>query len=148
MKLSVIVDALRADLDGLAGLGDGPTAAAAARLSEALQAAVALRLLEALGEAAAELSSQLRTGRVEVRLTGRDPELLYVEEQAPPDGRDETEPSARVTLRLPEGLKGRIEAAAQRDRVSVNTWLVNALSRATSGERPRPGRHLRGYGRS
>jgi predicted HicB family RNase H-like nuclease len=60
--------------------------------------------------------------------------------------------SARITLRLPESLKQRIESAAGREGASVNTWLVQALQRAveprtrttTSGSRNR----LTGYGRS
>jgi hypothetical protein len=40
---------------------------------------------------------------------------------------------ARVTLRLPESLKARVEAAADRSGVSTNTWLVRALTTAVSG---------------
>jgi predicted HicB family RNase H-like nuclease len=58
--------------------------------------------------------------------------------------------SARITLRLPESLKQRIESAAAREGASVNTWLVQALQRSVesrpsmSGSRNR----LTGYGRS
>ena len=58
--------------------------------------------------------------------------------------------SARITLRLPESLKTRLEAAANLHGVSVNTLLVQELSRALE---PRPStggsrRRLTGYGRS
>lgn len=36
--------------------------------------------------------------------------------------------TSRVTLRLPEQLKARIEEAAARDGLSVNAWLVRALA--------------------
>ena len=38
-----------------------------------------------------------------------------------------------MTLRLPESLKARIESAADRERVSVNAWLVRTLSAAVAG---------------
>jgi HicB family len=37
---------------------------------------------------------------------------------------------ARITLRLPESLKARAEAAAGRDGVSLNAWLVRAVAAA------------------
>ena len=57
-----------------------------------------------------------------------------------------------ISLRLPESLKVRLEAAAAREGVSVNTWLVQALQRYAHAE-PRPSsggsrRRLTGYGRS
>ena len=97
--------------------------------------------------------SQLPSGHVEVRLVGQDPSLVYVEDEAAPQPAaapgDETL-AARITLRLPEGLKATIEVAAAREGVSVNTWLVRALARAvsTSGPRRGPGNRLSGFGRS
>ena len=44
---------------------------------------------------------------------------------------------SRITLRLPEHLKGRIEEAAARDGVSVNSWLVRIVSAAIGGTDPR-----------
>ena len=44
--------------------------------------------------------------------------------------------TARITLRLPEQLKARVEDAAAREGFSVNTWLVRAVSRGLEpGER-------------
>lgn len=48
-------------------------------------------------------------------------------------------PSARITLRLPESLKAQVEAAAERERVSVNTWLVRAIARSLGPRPPRGG---------
>jgi hypothetical protein len=51
-------------------------------------------------------------------------------------GTDDTEdeesegPAARITLRLPEGLKQRAEEAAGKRGQSLNTWLVNAVRAA------------------
>ena len=38
--------------------------------------------------------------------------------------------TTRTTLRLPDHLKTRVETAAARDGVSVNTWLVRAVAAA------------------
>ena len=57
---------------------------------------------------------------------------------APPAETDEGA-TARITLRLPEQLKTRIEDAAGREGFSVNAWLVRAVSRgldAAAGSGP------------
>jgi predicted HicB family RNase H-like nuclease len=56
--------------------------------------------------------------------------------------------NARITLRLPEGLKRELEAGAAREGVSLNTWLVRALSRSTAPPARRSGNRLTGYGRN
>ena len=59
------------------------------------------------------------------------------------------EQSARITLRLGEALKSRLEEGAAADGVSVNTFIVRALERGTSSNRNRSGRvgnRLHGYG--
>jgi hypothetical protein len=154
MQLDGHVQALREDLARVAAVGDESTARAAELLAVALESSIGRRLLEALGEAALELNAQLDGGRVEIRFAGSDPELVYVPDEEGPAAEPADEAyTARITLRLPESLKARLEAAASREGVSVNTWLVQALSRA--GE-PRPStggsggsrRRLSGYGRS
>ncbi len=56
--------------------------------------------------------------------------------------------SARITLRLPDGLKAGIEAAAAREGVSANSWIVSALGRAVEPRRGRVGHRLTGFGQS
>src|SRR6266403_2202953 len=131
MQIDGYVQALREDVARIAAVGDESTARAAAL----------------------ELSGQLDEGRVEVRFAGSDPELVLVRDEAEPaiEAADEAY-TARISLRLPESLKVRLEAAAARDGVSVNTWLVQALMRHAHSE-PRPSsggsrRRLTGYGRS
>jgi predicted DNA binding CopG/RHH family protein len=149
MQLQRFIDALKADLTAVAELGDETTASAAGRLVVTLQASVGLRLLDALSEAALELNDKLPSGHIEVRLTGQDPELVYVsdEPEAPAAAADEAH-TARITLRLPDNLKGEVEKAAARDGVSVNTWIVRALSRSsTSAPTQQSGNRLTGYAR-
>jgi HicB family len=149
MELERFVESLHADLATIAAVGDDATAAAAERLSQALRASAGLRLLDALSEAALELSAQLPSGHVEVRLAGQDPTLTFVEETGAEGGRGGDDGmTARITLRLPEVLKASLEAAAAHEGVSVNTWLVRALSRAVSGGVQRSGRRLKGFAQS
>jgi len=153
MQIDGYVQALREDLARVAAVGDESTARAAELLAVALESAIGRRLLEALGEAALELNGQLEEGRIEVRFAGGDPELVYVHDEEAPAAEPADEAfTARITLRLPDSLKARLEAAATRNGVSVNTWIVQALQRAgeprsigggTSGRR-----RLTGYGRS
>jgi len=149
MQIDGYVQAVREDLARVAALGDETTARAAELLAVALESSLGRRLQEALGEAALELSGQLDSGRVEVRIAGGDPELVLVrdEEVESPDVGDEAR-LARITLRLPEPLKQRIEEAAARDGVSVNTWIVQALVRHAHTARRSAGKRLTGYGRS
>jgi hypothetical protein len=151
MQIDGHIQALREDLVRVAALGDEATSRAADILSVALEASVGRQIQDVLAEAALELNAQLDEAHVEVRIAGRDPELVLVREDGSvPEHVDEAF-SARITLRLPESLKQRVESAAARENASVNTWLVQALQRAleprrsmSSGSRNR----LTGYGRS
>jgi hypothetical protein len=151
MQIDGHAQALRDDLARIAAVGDESTARTAELLAAALEPAFGRRFQEALAEAALELSMQLDAGRVEVRMAGGDPELVYVDEPEPsgPGASDEAA-SARITLRLPESLKARLEAAAAASGVSVNTWLVQALGRQLAPHPPAvSSKHrLTGYGRS
>ena len=131
MQLSNHIEALLADLATAGSLGDDAVAQAAERLSEALKGSARLRLLDLLSEAALEVNGQLPSGHVDIRLAGQEPSFVYVDEQAPEepvaahDGM-----AARISLRLPESLKAAIDAAAAREGMSANTWLVRELKRA------------------
>ncbi len=154
MQIAPHVAAIQSDLAAAAGLGDEATAEAGRRLSEALASSLQLRLLDLLGEAALDVNGQLPHGHVEVRLAGRDPELVFVPEPEPePESGPQAvadDQSARITLRLPEALKASVEAAADREGISTNTWIVRALSRALEprSARVRAGNRLQGFARS
>jgi HicB-like protein involved in pilus formation len=131
-------DAFRDDLAAVAAVGNEHVTRAAGLLTAALEPAFRRRLVDALAEAAAELGGEVRLDADELRI------VLTGEEGAPetPAGGD-----ARITLRLPAELKQRIENAAARRHVSVNTWIVQALGRATLRTQ-QSGRRLSGYGRT
>src|SRR6185437_645211 len=110
MQIDGYVQALREDLARIAAVGDESTARAAELLAMALESSLSRRLLEALGEAALELNTQLDDGRVEVRFAGSDPEFVFVREEAEePQAASDEALTARITLRLPDALKQRVE---------------------------------------
>ena len=150
MQLSQIIDALRSDLNAVAAVGDEQTAQTAERIGIALEGALALRLVDAFAAATVELNAQLPNGHVEVRLAGRDPELVYVEDaprEAEPQPAEEGS-SARITLRLADALKDQVEAAAASGGVSVNTWIVRTLARAVTTPARRSRNRLTGFAES
>src|SRR5687767_3160487 len=48
----------------------------------------------------------------------------------PPSAEGDERGTTRTTLRLPDHLKARMEEAAAREGISVNTWLVRAVAAA------------------
>src|SRR5947207_1209672 len=108
MQVDGYIQALKDDLNGVAQLGDENVARAAQLLSMALESSFGRRLLEALNEAALELTTQLEDARVEVRLSGNEPQLVVVEEQGEPTAGPADEAfTARITLRRPGGRHAR-----------------------------------------
>jgi hypothetical protein len=150
MQIEGFVQAVREDLARVAAVGDETTGRAAELLAMALEPSLARRFQEALAAAAVELSAQLEDGHVQVRLSGADPELVFVPDEERPAGAGDEALTARITLRLPESLKSRIEAAATRAGVSVNAWLVFTLQGSADERRSeaRGRNRLSGYGRS
>jgi len=148
MQLDSHIQAIQQDLATTAGLGDEAAAEAAHRLSEALGSTLHLRLLDLLGEAALEIGGQLGSGRVEVRLAGREPELVVVMEDAADAAQFAVgeEYTGRITLRVPESLKNGIETAATQEGISTNAWLVRTIAHTLHSRSPRRGRNrLQGY---
>jgi hypothetical protein len=150
MQASQIVESLKTQLAALAELGDEQTAATARRIAVSLQGTLGLMLVRILGEAARELSAQIPDGRVEVRLVGEDPELVYVREEADVSGPPVADEAftARITLRLPEALKRSLEEAADAEGVSANSWVVRAISQGIQGRSRRSGKRLTGFAES
>jgi Flp pilus assembly protein TadB len=142
--MTAIVQLLREDWERIAALGDESTQAVARRLFSAWEPALSARLAELAKDLADQASLQLDHGRFVVQLDGGGFALVLTETpetSAPPTD----SATARLTLRLPEGLKARVEAVAQEQKMSVNAWVVAALERAVERRPPRPGRHVTGF---
>lgn len=147
MDLTRYVDDLQHLLVTAAEAGGTEAREIARRLAAPLDAAVRLVLLDALSVAAGEISAELAPGSVDLRLRGGDPEFVVAVPEpdagtrapapaatgravAPPAVEGDEGTTTRTTLRLPDHLKTRVESAAARDGVSVNTWLVRAVAAA------------------
>ncbi len=176
MELAPHIDYLLEQLALAAEAGGDEARALAQRLTAPLHSAVRLMLLDALTAAAAEITRELAPGSVELRLRGGEPEFVVVAAPAG-DGAGDASGAAeawaasgslpapagigdggvsRVNLRLPDTLKGRIEQAADREGLSINSWLVRAAAaaaeRGETGVRrehstPRGGQGYTGWGR-
>jgi hypothetical protein len=140
MLLDTYVEDLRRQLAVAADAGGDEARALAERLTAPLESAVRLTLLDALSAAADEITREIAPGSVELRLRAGEPEFVVAAppadapvEAAPPPELDEGA-TARINLRLPEPLKAAVEQAATRERLSVNAWLVRALSAAVANE--------------
>ena len=68
------------------------------------------------------------------------------EEPAGADPGDASDDMTRITLRLSGPLKARVDAEAAAAGLSVNAWLVRAISRALDPGPGRPPRIQRGPG--
>ncbi len=144
MDITPYVDHLRRDLVAAAEMGSDEVKAAAERLALALEPATRLALMEALSAAADEVTAELPSGSVDVRLDGRDlrfvvtiaaptpPPAAPTPPPLPEDGEDAA--LARITLRIPESVKARAEEYAAKSGSSLNTWLVNVVRAATTAD--------------
>lgn len=144
MDLTPYVNELRRELAVAAEAGGEDARALAERLTAPLESAARLVLLDALSAAAAEITHDLAPGSVDVRLRGRDPAFVVTpplpdrqfDEPAPaaeasvPPPEGEEGATARISFRLTEHLKARIEEAAGQAGLSVNAWLVRAAAAA------------------
>jgi hypothetical protein len=136
MDLSEYAESLRRELISITKFAGEDIARAAEMISETLDSSIRLALLDVLSAAADEITAGLDGATIDVRLTGTQPEFVVTVTHGADDvGSESAEPgeeagSARVTLRLSENLKARVEAAAIAGGMSVNAWLVRAISRA------------------
>lgn len=160
MDLKPFLDSVRHDLLVAAEAGGDDARALAERLVAPLESAMRLTLLNALSAAADEITRDLAPGSVDVRLRGLDPMFVvstpvfeepYVApdgaETAPSTAADEEGATARINFRPPEHLKARIDEAAAREGLSVNAWLVRAVTSVLATAR-KPGRPSSPFGQS
>ncbi|MGI8904481.1 MAG: toxin-antitoxin system HicB family antitoxin [Solirubrobacteraceae bacterium] len=166
MYLGPHVESLQRQLALAAEAGGDEARALGERLIAPLDAAIRLTLLDVLTAAAEEITCELAPGSVEVRLRGRDPELVvapapadlsaedpaYADHEGASRARPVTGVAApgsiegdegamsRINLRMPDQLKARIEHAAGSEGLSVNAWLVRAAAGALERGDPGPRR--------
>lgn len=168
MDLTRFVNDLQQHLAIAAAAGGPEAQELASRLLAPLNTATRLVLLESLSAAASEITREMAPGGVDIRLRGQDPEFVVtlpehespftdwpLQDTRPVPGND-VSPQAmgddggvtRTTLRLPEPLKLRVEAAAGGEGMSVNSWLIKAVSSALEPQSRRSPRRDSSAGQS
>lgn len=142
MELDGYVERLRAEFAAISEVAGPEVREVAERLVAPLDSAVRLVLLEALAAAAEEITLDLAPGSVHLRLREPAPDFVVTPAPtmpisttpetppSPPPGEGEGGPVARINFRPPEALKNRIEEAAGRQGLSVNTWLTRVATAA------------------
>jgi Arc-like DNA binding domain len=157
MDLSPYIESVRTGVVNASSLADEQTQHVAERLGRAIESSTRLALIQALSDAAGSISAELAPSSVELRMVGQDPEFvvaLQTAEAEPtllmpePEPGDETdsptaepddEPVARITLRLPQSVKARVDEVASSEGISTNAWLIRAVMDALSDRSgPRP----------
>jgi hypothetical protein len=141
MDLRPYVESIHHQLVVAAEAGGDEARALADRLVAPLDAAIRLALQDVLAAAAEEITTELAPGSVELRLRGRNPELVVTLPPAEATADDLTADTvprvaadgedgamSRINLRMPDHVKARIEQAADSQGVSVNAWLLRAAT--------------------
>jgi hypothetical protein len=138
MDLTPYIASLREDLVTAASAGDENTRRSAEVLAAALEPAARLAIMNALSDLAAEVTASLDDHVVDVRLAGRDVQVVVTgrgtpredprADEVPPV--DETGDMSRMTLRLVEQLKAKAEQAAAAQGMSLNSWVQQAVNGA------------------
>jgi hypothetical protein len=152
MDLSPYIESVRAGVANASSLADEHTQQVADRLGTAIESSTRLALIQALSDAAGSISAELAPSSVELRMVGQDPEfvvsvqtteseptLLMPEVEPaneaasePPIAEADDEPVARITLRLPQSVKARVDEMASSEGISTNGWLIRAVMDALS----------------
>lgn len=154
MNLDEYVESVRHGVRDAAALADEQSREVATKLGNALDSATRLALIRALSDAAGEISADLAPASVELRMAGPEPQfvvsaptvddteptMLLPETEEPAEDEEESagvrdfdEPQSRITLRLPQSVKEKVDKVADTEGISTNAWLVRAVTRALSG---------------
>lgn len=142
MQVQPIINAVQAALVAQGSLAGGDVAIEEAldHLVAALAPAIRQAAMDLAEQAACEVRAQLPDRTVDLVLADGDPSLRIAEAAVDIDAGLAEELDARITLRVPPSLKGLIEEAAETTGASVNSWVLDALSR-----RARNPQHGRGF---
>jgi hypothetical protein len=143
MDLSPYLESVRVGVANASALADEPTQQVAERLGTAIESSTRLALLRALSDAAGTISAELAPSSVELRMVGQDPEFvvsvqtaeaeptLLLPEPESDDGDtsdlSDDEPVSRITLRLPQSVKTRVDEMASSEGISTNAWLIRTV---------------------
>jgi HicB family len=143
MQVQPVINAVQAALASQGSLAGGDVAVEEAldHLVTALAPAIRQAAMDLAEQAACEVRAQLPDRTVDLVLSDGDPSLRIAEPAVATDSSSSEELDARITLRVPPSLKSLIEDAAETAGASVNSWVLDALSRRT--RKPQQGQGFR-----
>ena len=152
MLISELLSGIRDDFNALGQLGGPDTAQLTERLSAAIEPSLRTHFLEALNHVIQEFNLQDSVA-LTLNLEG---DQIRMSRVVAVDGNvaapTPSDYSARIALRLSDGLKGDIEHLATDVGSSVNSWIVRTLERSVRSDPTDSGsnrpRQLRGKGRA
>lgn len=162
MNIDKHLESVRDGVQHAAALADDRTRQVAEQLGTALEPTIRLTLVQALAEAATEISARTAPTTVALRLDGDQP--VFDVSTPGTDHLDDTEDdlggeddqleldaddaaTARVSLRIPQSLKDRVDQVAAAQGVSTNVWITQALTRVVIRQTWRgPGGRGRAFG--
>ena len=143
MQVQPIVNAVQAALASQGSLAGGDVAVEEAidHLVSALTPAIRQAAMDLAEQAVCEVRAQLPDRTVDLVLADGDPALRIAEATVAAESSSSEELDARITLRVPPTLKSLIEDAAETAGASVNSWVLDALSRRA--RKPQQGQGFR-----
>ena len=141
MQVQPIVNAVQAALASQGSLAGGDVAVEEAidHLVSALAPAIRQAAMDLAEQVACEVRAQLPDRTVDLVLADGDPALRIAEAAVSAESSSSEELDARITLRVPPSLKSLIEDAAETAGASVNSWVLDALSRRARKPQQRQG---------
>lgn len=147
MHVQPVLTGLRAALEQhrVLAAGDDVVDEAVGALIHALEPAFRLAAFELAQQAAVEVGAQLDDRAIDVVVVDGDPTLRVVDATGSGRGAGDEDFDARITLRLPPSLKNLIEDSATSTGDSVNSWVVDALSRRAATRTKGGGRVTEGF---
>jgi hypothetical protein len=120
--------------------GDPAVEGAARAVVGAIEPAMKQIALDFAQQAALEVGAQLPDHEIEVIILDGEPALRVRTAESESGEVASGDYEARLTLRLPEVLKGLVEENAGQSGDSVNTWVVKQLSSKTRKRADRGGK--------
>jgi Protein of unknown function (DUF1778) len=143
MQVQPIIKAVQAALTDQGSLAGGDVAVEEAidHLVAALGPAIRQAAMDLAEQAACEVRAQLPDRTVDLILSDGDPALRIAEASVAAESSPSEDLDARITLRVTPSLKTLIESAAETTGASVNSWVLDALSRRA--RKPQPGQGFR-----
>ena len=136
MQLSHAITNLESAVEVQLRVAGPEIAEAGTQLMAALKPAITQTMMEVVTMAVAEIASQLDSQTIDVKLVDGDPELVVNDDPTsvapppppPPPGAEDID-EARLTVRLPGYLKDLIASEADTAGDSINSYVVDVLSR-------------------